>query len=752
MDAPASLTSGGTRDARLWLSLMLVPVLVVGAGTVVMLLARSATTESTEQLARKQLATQADSVERDISLALDQADPMLERLRAIADPALLIDDVAPRLVALVAGRPGVANVSIGFSSGRMRGTYVADASSEIRVQESIVGDAGTQRTNYAVSGGELRTLETKTTDYDVRKRDHYKLAVEAATRAWTPPRVYFSSKSTGVTAVEPIFTDGQLSAVVTVDFDVGALSQFLGRPTVAGAHSVLFTGDGTVLAFPAVAVPEAAIKEGRLLRAADYADPTLTAVLQAVAGKAIDKQTFLRIDTPSGAQLASIAPVGGQRAGVATPLVWYLAAYVPEETLLAPTHSMQIKSVIAFAAALLLALGVALVLAWNILRMRREVSTAKAQARSAEARIARLGAYKLIARLGKGGMGEVWRAEHGLIARSAAVKLVRPEALVDPDQRRRSIERFRREAQTLAQMKSRHTIALYDYGITDDTFYYVMELLDGVDLDVLVRDTGAQPAARVIRILIQACQSLAEAHDAGLLHRDIKPANLVLCRAADEVDIVKLLDFGIVQSIDAPIGPAIDLASLPVETELSPDSKLTRDGAIVGTPGYIPPEQAVGARVDARSDLYSLGCVAWWLLARGEIYPRPDDMTSIKSHVMDDLPDLRSRVDGWLPEDLENLVYALLAKHPDDRPADARAVIGWLRAIPISPEHDWTEDQAHMWWATMRPVEVTSQPTDERVFIAENATRTEYTRGGDTHAGGTHDDQGDSGEMIYTRS
>ncbi|CAN5849996.1 hypothetical protein BH11MYX2_BH11MYX2_07030 [soil metagenome] len=742
---------------RLWLSLLLVPVLVVSAGTVVMLLGRSATTESTEQLARKQLATQADSVERDVALALDQADPMLERLRTLADPTLLIDDVAPRLVELMAGRPGVANVSIGFPSGRMRGTYLAEAAPDIRVQESIVEDAGTQRTNFAVTGGELRALETKTTAYDVRQRDHYKLAVESTTRAWTPPRVYFSSKSTGVTAVDPIYKDGQLAAVVTVDFDVAALSQFLGRPTVAGAHSVLFTGDGTVLAFPSMPVPDAAIKEGRLLRASDYGGPTLTAVLQAVAGRAIDKQTFLRVQAPSGYQLASIAPVGGQRAGVGKALVWYLAAYVPEATLLAPTRSMQTTSLLASAAALILALGVALVLAWNILRMRREVSTAKAQARSAEARIAKLGAYKLISRLGQGGMGEVWRAEHGLIARSAAVKLVRPEALVDPDQRRRAIERFRREAQTLAQMKSRHTIALYDYGVTDDTFYYVMELLDGVDLDVLVREVGAQPAARVIRILIQACQSLAEAHDAGLLHREIKPAHLVMCRAADAVDIVKLLDFGIVQSIDAPVSPAIDLASLPIETELSPDSKLTRDGAIVGTPGYIPPEQAVGARVDARSDLYSLGCVAWFLLARGEIYPRPDDMTSIKSHVMDDVPDLRARVKGWLREDLENLVYALLAKHPDDRPADAREVIGWLRAIPIPPEHAWDEDQAHMWWATTRPVETVSQPTGERVLIAENATRTEYTRGGDTHAGGTHaggtnDDLYEPGETIYTRS
>ncbi|MEO8552480.1 MAG: serine/threonine-protein kinase, partial [Kofleriaceae bacterium] len=375
----------------------------------------------------------------------------------------------------------------------------------------------------------------------------------------------------------------------------------------------------------------------------------------------------------------------------------------PERVLLGPTHRLEAQSLLASAGALAIALGVALMFAWNLIRMRRAVTTARAQARSAEARAKELGSYRLVSKLGTGGMGEVWRAEHRLLAREAAIKIVRAEALRDPSYAPRIRERFRREAQTLAAMRSRHTTALYDYGVTDDgTFFYVMELLDGLDLDRVVRLHGAQPAARVIQLLAQACQSLAEAHDAGLLHRDIKPANLMMCRAADEVDVVKLLDFGIVHTITEPLAPAHELVSLPgTDTD---SGRLTAAGSTVGTPGYIAPEQAIGVAVDARADLYALGCVAWWLLAGNEVYPRPSEEAAIRAHAQEPVPALRPRVRGWLPDALDELVRALLAKSPADRPRDARAVIAALRAIEIPAEHAWTEADAQAWWAEYQPV------------------------------------------------
>src|SRR5262249_20323632 len=184
------------------------------------------------------------------------------------------------------------------------------------------------------------------------------------------------------------------------------------------------------------------------------------------------------------------------------------------------------------------------------------------------------------------------------------IKLIRREAMHDPHSVDEVHERFRREAQTLASMRSRHTIAIFDYGVTElGVFYYVMELLDGLDFESLVRRYGPQPAARVIPLLIQACASLGEAHDAGLLHRAIKPPNLFGSRAADEVDIVKLLDFGIVLTAGEPPVDGARASDQRIRDTLPSASKLTQVGAMVGTPGFMAPEQILGMQLDGRADL-----------------------------------------------------------------------------------------------------------------------------------------------------
>jgi serine/threonine-protein kinase len=303
----------------------------------------------------------------------------------------------------------------------------------------------------------------------------------------------------------------------------------------------------------------------------------------------------------------------------------------------------------------------------------------------------------------------VWRAEHRLLARSAAIKLIRPEAMHDPAAIGEVHERFRREAQTLASMRSRHTIAIYDYGVTElGVFYYVMELLDGVDLETLVRDYGPQPAARVIPLLVQACASLAEAHDAGLLHRDIKPPNLFVSRAADEVDIVKLLDFGIVQTVHdtalpAP-SPALPAAIDLDDTAPGATTKLTQIGAMLGTPGFMAPEQILGMPLDGRADLYALGCCAWWLLAGREVFPRESGGARIlHQHIYEPVPSLSAAVAGWCPPELEAVITACLAKEPGDRPRDARALADRLRAIAIPVELAWSTEHAAAWWRAYQP-------------------------------------------------
>ncbi|MGE5184198.1 MAG: serine/threonine-protein kinase, partial [Acidobacteriota bacterium] len=347
------------------------------------------------------------------------------------------------------------------------------------------------------------------------------------------------------------------------------------------------------------------------------------------------------------------------------------------------------------------------------------VKASREEARSAEARAREMGSYRLVARLGAGGMGEVWRAEHRLLARSAAIKLIRPEVLHDEASIAEMKERFRREAQTLASMKSRHTIAIFDYGISEDgVFFYVMELLDGLDLESLVVQYGPQPAARVIALLEQACASLAEAHDAGLLHRDIKPPNLFVSRAADEVDIVKLLDFGIVQMHDEPAR-----ARTPVQA-IADTPRLTQLGAMLGTPGFMAPEQILGMQLDGRADLYALGCCAWWLLTGKEVFSRDDGEAKLHhKHIYDEPAAVSSQAPKWVPPELDRVLAACLAKEPEGRPADARALAAQLRAIEIPAEHAWTKARAAAWWQSYQPATpVESVPSAEVQVIVPGPT------------------------------
>jgi serine/threonine-protein kinase len=318
-------------------------------------------------------------------------------------------------------------------------------------------------------------------------------------------------------------------------------------------------------------------------------------------------------------------------------------------------------------------------------------------------------------------MGEVWRAEHRLLARQAAIKLIRPEVLRSDDSVAEVHERFRREAQTLATMKSRHTIAIFDYGVTaEGIFYYVMELLDGLDFESLVVRYGPLPAARVIRLLGQACASLAEAHDAGMLHRDIKPPNLFVCRAADELDITKLLDFGIVSTLEEPVPRAKRTAI----AEIPETPKLTQLGAMLGTPGFMAPEQILGMQLDGRADLYSLGCVAWWLLTGKEVFPRDGGEAKLfHRHIYDPLPSLRAVMTGWLPDALEAVIASCLAKDVDGRPADARALAARLRAIAIPDDYAWTDERAASWWAAYTPpAPLPALPTGEVQVIMPGRT------------------------------
>jgi hypothetical protein len=297
-------------------------------------------------------------------------------------------------------------------------------------------------------------------------------------------------------------------------------------------------------------------------------------------------------------------------------------------------------------------------------------------------RARQLGSYRLVELIGRGGMGEVWKADHRLFARPAAIKLISGHLLLDGSHM--AEERFRREAEAAAGLRSPHTIQLYDFGITrDGRLYYVMELLQGCDLETLVGRYGPQQPARVASILRQACRSLAEAHAGGMVHRDVKPANLHLGRVGLEYDFVKVLDFGLVKRDARWLGS---------------DVRLTAPETMSGTPAYMAPEMAAGGAVDGRADLYALGCVGYFLLTGALVFEGENALQLVVKHLQAEPVAPSARLGRPLPEPLERTILSCLAKAPKDRPVDAAAL---AEALTGAGADDWTQADARNWWDTI---------------------------------------------------
>jgi serine/threonine-protein kinase len=324
-----------------------------------------------------------------------------------------------------------------------------------------------------------------------------------------------------------------------------------------------------------------------------------------------------------------------------------------------------------------LLIGVALVISRVVATLGRQVRKAR-----------EMGSYRLVKLLGKGGMGEVWQANHRMLSRDSAIKLIQPDLLnrLSPKQATQIERRFEQEAKTTASLRSPHTVELYDFGVTEEgVLYYVMELLDGIDLATLVKTFGPQPPARVVHILLQVCRSLAEAHRHGMVHRDIKPNNIYLCRMGNEYDFVKVLDFGLVKVLDTN------------------DPHITQTGAVTGTPAYMAPEMALGEdTVDGRCDLYGLGCVAYWLLTGQLVFEEKTLSAMMLAHLQKSPVPPSKRSGSNVSAALEHAILLCLAKKPDDRPASADVL---ARLLTESPEAEWTQDNAELWWKTNAPEE-----------------------------------------------
>lgn len=342
--------------------------------------------------------------------------------------------------------------------------------------------------------------------------------------------------------------------------------------------------------------------------------------------------------------------------------------------------------------------GAAVVISHVVTKLGQQVTKAR-----------ELGSYQLGELLGRGGMGEVYKATHRMLARPAAIKLIRPEMLgaVDNEAAKVAVSRFKREAEAAANLRSPHTVELYDFGVTaDGTLYLVMEYLEGMDLETLVRACGPLPTGRILHILRQVCESLIEAHAIGLVHRDIKPANIHVGRVGLHHDFVKVLDFGLVKEVSSvSIG----------------DSMSTTPGQMaLGTPGYMAPEMALGERIDGRADIYALGCVAYYLVTGQIVFEAETAFQMIAKHLQSAPIPPSQRTTHPVSPDLERLILKCLAKEPIERYQSAAQLAQALEFIPADP---WGEDQARRWWESNArppvPADIAVLPTMVRDVVAQ---------------------------------
>jgi serine/threonine protein kinase len=318
-------------------------------------------------------------------------------------------------------------------------------------------------------------------------------------------------------------------------------------------------------------------------------------------------------------------------------------------------------------------------------------------------RLGEMGQYVLKERLGGGGMGEVHLAEHRLLKRPCAIKLIRPDLAHDAQ----VLGRFRREVQTTAQLRHPNTVAIFDFGnLEDGTFFYVMEYLPGLSLQQLVDRHGPLPPARVVYLLRQVCGALQEAHAAGLVHRDVKPDNVLVCRLGGQHDVAKLFDFGLVQTV--AVGDV--------------DSRLTQAGSVLGTPTFMSPEQVTGEEIDHRSDLFSLGAVAFFLLTGKAPFEGKNPLAVMYARLKDPVP-APSLHRPDLPRDLEDIVVRCMDREPGGRFPHAKDLAAALAACNCGAE--WNDERARIWWETTPNGSRQSSSSDLATAIFTPATPTD---------------------------
>jgi serine/threonine protein kinase len=743
----------------------LIPLVVGLGGLLIAIAGQRSLVRSTEDLTRARFEEETLMLAESVSHALASADPILDSLRdsvLSVEPTLnaradatrdaVMGHVAHRFADAVRAHEGVVYASASFPDGSFLGAYL-EPDGKLRFQVSRAPKAESSklpgglepgvRRRYDLRGFNSLVLQDEApTVYDPRPRPFYALALRSSGRVWSEPYLFYEDHATGLTRTEALYRGTTLVAILTVDFNLAALSKLI--TTRAGTDEVvalLHTDEGGLLALPESLRPKTPSEKPTTFHEVE------STLVRAFFDLSVDARIG-KFKVPREGEALAVSSRVQNLGGLA----WTVTALVPESVQARIVGHHRTRSLVALGAALVLSIALGTLLANWLERAQRLTQAAQAAARAAEARAEeaeglakKLGSYELVQCLGKGGMGEVWRGAHRLLPRDAAIKLIRPDTL-NSENRAEMQARFRREARSLAQLKCRNTVSILDYGVASDgALFLVMELLDGMDAEKMLYATGPMPAERVVHLMIQACRSLAEAHALQLVHRDIKPANIFLARAGTEVDIVKVLDFGLVHDAHKPgtheTGNAAQALAIAPPASTTPPAApeslknalaldLTQQGSSMGTPSYMAPEQVLGHAVSAATDVYALGCVMVFLLTGKKLFTKPDTVSLMMAHVIEPVPDFEK----WatVPNDLAKLIRSCLEKTASDRPKDGQDLLAQLEEIEAAIDLPWTANRARTFWSQLPevPTEVseTSNVPQHISIEATAATSLDGTR------------------------
>lgn len=621
------------------------PLLVLLAGAVVAWVDSRRLTAHLEELAVARMSDAAGGFTRAAHAMVASADPVMDRwrdaLRRIrGDSSRAAWDAV--LGDLMAGEPTIAWITWYDANGWFRGMRRDKDLGPVLAERGVGGHAPLREWRIDGTGQAQVVRVDESQVFTVTDRPPWKTAVTLGRRGWTAGYTFFDSGESGFSRVEPLYgTEGTLLGVLSVDYSLERLALRMQDAAAAiGADVLLLSADGAILA------------DIRIAGKADEDHGQRLALARSILASPETNRTEKVDGTRVVVYTKRIAPTPG--------LSFDCVLVAPYAPLVARADAGLRTGLGITVAVILAAVLIAVFYARQLILARREAARAR---QAADA----LGAYVLEAKIGVGGMGEVWKARHRRLACPAALKviLLKDRSHAETERIR---SRFRREAEVMASLTSPHTVRVFDFGSLDDSsLYYAMELLDGLNCDALVRRRGPLSPGNVVHILLQVCDALGEAHQRGLVHRDLKPSNILVCRAGSKANVVKVVDFGLVIS---------------AKSTASEDQRLTRDGFVVGTVGYCSPEQIRGEELDGRSDLYALGCVAFFLLTGRTVFPAEDAREEQRRHLDEPAPPLVDRVAPGLAA----ILRQCLAKQPDQRPADAGTLRARLLACEVDPD------------------------------------------------------------------